>query len=154
MKKIIRNLLVVIFIAGSVLVSCKPSTKEENASQEKVQNAKENVQDAKDSLAVARKAATAEEWQAFKNQTDSIINENEIRIAELKLKMNKTSKSIDAKREKNIEALEQKNKDLKVKIETYKNSVDADWQSFKREFNHDVDEMGNALKDITTNNKN
>lgn len=153
MKKIIRNLVVVIFIAGIILVSCKFSTKEENASQEKVLDAKENVQDAKDSLVAAKKAATAEEWQAFKDETESIINENEARIAELKLKMKKTGKSIDAKYKKNIEVLEQKNKNLKVKIETYKNDTNADWQSFKREFNHDMNEIGQALKDLTIDNK-
>jgi hypothetical protein len=153
MKKIIRNLVVIMFVAGLVLVSCKPSTKEENASQEKVEDAKENLQDAKDSLVAAKKSATAEEWQDFKDETESIIDKNEARIAELKLKMKKTGKSMDAKYEKNIEVLEQKNKDLKVKIETYKNDANADWQSFKREFNHDMDEIGQALKDLTINNK-
>lgn len=153
MKKIIRNLVVVIFIAGIILISCKFSTKEESASQEKVQDAKENLQEAKDSLVAAKKSATVEEWQAFKGETESIINENEARIAELKLKMKKTGKSLDAKYEKNIEVLEQKNKNLKVKIETYKNDANADWQSFKREFNHDMNEIGQALKDLTIDNK-
>jgi hypothetical protein len=150
MKKIIFTLL----LALTVLIGCKPSNKDGIESQEKVQEAKENVQNAKDSLSVARKAATAEEWQAFKNDTDSIINENEIRIAELKAKMKKTGKSIDAKYQKNIEVLEQKNKDLKVKIDAYKNDANADWQSFRREFNHDMDEIGQALKNLTVDNKN
>jgi capsule polysaccharide export protein KpsE/RkpR len=160
MKKIIRNLVAIICIVGFILVGCKSSTEEEKAAQEKVQDAeenvqdaKENVQDAKDSLVSAKKAATAEEWRTFKNVTDSIINYNEARIAELKLKMKKTGKSIDAKYEKNIEVLEQKNKNLKLKMETYKNDANADWQSFKSEFNHDMDKIGQALKDLTIDNK-
>jgi len=150
MKKIIFTLAIT---AVTVLVSCKPSTKEQIASQDKVQDAKENVQDAKDSLAVAKKEANAEEWSIFKSQTDSVINYNEARIAELKLKMKKTGKSIDSKYEKNIGVLEQKNKDLKIKMETYKNDANADWQSFKREFNHDMGEIGQSLKDLTVDNK-
>lgn len=152
MKKIFFALAVTTLFTGMTL-SCMPASREEVALEDKVQDAKENVQDAKDSLAVARKAANAKEWQTFKNNTDSIINENEIRIAELKLKIKKTGKSIDAKYKEKIDILEQKNKDLKAKTATYKNDRSADWQSFKREFNHDMDELGQAMKDLTVDNK-
>ena len=49
--------------------------------------------------------------------------------------------------------MEQKNKDLKVKMDAYKNDVSSDWQSFKREFKHDTDEIGKVLKDLTVDNK-
>jgi hypothetical protein len=153
MKKIIFILAVTTFMAGTTLVGCKSTTKEEIASQEKVDDAEQNLEDAKDSLVVAKKAATAEEWQTFKNQTDSVISYNEAQIADLKLKMQKTGKTVDAKYQKNIDILEQKNKNLKVKIDTYKNDANTDWQSFKREFNHDMDEIGKAFKDLTVDNK-
>ena len=154
MKKIIFLLTITTFILATTLVSCKSTTKEEIESQEKVDVAEQNLKDAKDSLVVAKKAATAEEWQTFKDQTDSVISYNEAQIAELKLKMQKTGKSVDAKYQKNIEILEQKNKDLKVKADTYKNDANSDWQSFKREFNHDMEELGQAFKDVTVDNKN
>jgi len=153
MKKIIFLLTITTFILATTLVSCKSTTKEEIESQEKVDVAEQNLKDAKDSLVVAKKAATAEEWQTFKDQTDSVISYNEAQIAELKLKMQKTGKSVDAKYQKNIEILEQKNKDLKVKADTYKNDANSDWQSFKREFNHDMDEIGQAFKNVTVDNK-
>jgi len=28
-----------------------------------------------------------------------------------------------------------------------------EWETFKREFNHDMDELGKALKDLTVDNK-
>jgi len=141
------------FIVGTTLVGCKSSTKEEIESREKVDVAEQNLKDAKDSLVVAKKAATAEEWQTFIDQKDSVIMYNEARIAELKLKMQKTGKSVDAKYQKNIDILEQKNKDLKVKADAYKNDANSDWQSFKREFNHDMEEIGQAFKDVTVDNK-
>ena len=153
MKKIIFLLTITTFILATTLVSCKSTTKEEIESQEKVDVAEQNLKDAKDSLVVAKKAATAEEWQTFKDQTDSVISYNEAQIAELKLKMQKTGKSVDAKYQKNIDILEQKNKDLKVKVDTYKNDANSDWQSFKREFNHDMDEIGQAFKNVTVDNK-
>ena len=153
MKKIIFFLAITTFIVGTTVVGCKSTTKEEIESQEKVDVAEQNLKDAKDSLVVAKKAATAEEWQTFKNQTDSVISYNEAQIAELKLKMQKTGKSVDTKYQKNIDILEQKNKDLKVKVDTYKNDANSDWQSFKREFNHDMNEIGQSFKDLTVDNK-
>lgn len=152
-KKIFFSIAFLTFMAGLLFVGCKPETKEEKESQENVHEAEQNLQEAKDSLAVAKKNANTKEWLAFKNDTDSIINQNEIRIAELKAKMKKTGKTIDAKYEKNIDLLEQKNSDIKIKIDTYKDNTSSDWQSFKREFNHDMDEIGKALKDLTINNK-
>lgn len=153
MKKIIFTLTVTAFMTLTILVSCKPSTNEEMVLEDRVEIAKDDVREAKDSLAVARKEANKDEWEAFKSQTDSVINYNEARIAELKLKMKKTGKSIDDKYKENIDVLEQKNRDLKAKTATYKKDRNADWQSFKREFNHDMDEIGQALKDLTVDNK-
>jgi hypothetical protein len=52
-----------------------------------------------------------------------------------------------------IDALEQKNAALKSKLNTYENNAQSDWESFKREFNHDMDQLGNSLRDLTVNNK-
>ena len=153
MKKTIFFLAITTFIAGTVLVSCKSSTKEEIESRDKVDVAEQNLKDAKDSLVMAKKAATAEEWQSFKDQKDSVISYNEAKIAELKLKMQNAGKSVDAKYQKNIDLLEQRNKDLKIKGDTYKNDANSNWQSFKREFKHDMDEIGQAFKDVAVDNK-
>ncbi|HQZ24325.1 MAG TPA: hypothetical protein PLD18_03415 [Flavobacterium sp.] len=153
MKKSIFTLAVITCVAGIVMISCKPSTKEEKESQEKVEIAKDNLEYAKDSLDMAKKAASDEEWKSFKNSGDSIIRINDLKIAGLKLKMKNTGKTIDTEYQKNIDVMEQKNKDLKVKMDAYKNDVSSDWQSFKREFKHDTDEIGKALKDLTADNK-
>ena len=153
MKKSIFTLAVITCVAGIVMISCKPSTKEEKESQEKVEIARDNLDDAKDSLAVARKEATEQELEAFRNSGDSIIRINNLKIAGLKLKMKETGKSIDVTYQKNIDILEQKNENLQVKMDTFKNDAKSDWQSFKREFKHDTDEIGKALKDLTVNNK-
>ena len=153
MKKIIFILAVITIMVGTTIIGCKSTTKEEIESQDRVEVAEQNLKDAKDSLVVAKKAATAEEWQNFKDQTDSVIRYNEAQIAELKVRMQKTGKSVDVKYQKNIEILEQKNMQLKVKADTYRNDANSDWQSFKREFNHDMDEIGQAFKDVTVDNK-
>lgn len=146
MRKTIFTLAIAVFVTAATFMSCKSPTKEEIEAQE-------NVNEANEELVEAKKEATEAEWEAFKHSGDSIIDRNEERIAELKRDMKKTGKSIDAHYQESVDALEQKNKDLKAKMEGYKNDANSDWQSFKREFNHDMDELGQAFKDLTVNNK-
>lgn len=148
MKKTLIALMVVATIATSAALSgCGPSTPKEDAAQAKVDEAQQDLTDAK-------RAATANEWQAFKDETDIKIKENALRVAELKEKMKKSGKAIDAIYEKKIDGLEQQNKDMKARVEAYEQTGKTEWDAFKREFNHDMDELGNALKDLTVDNKN
>lgn len=153
MKKIIFALFLTIFISVTILIGCKPSTKEEDTAKENLDIAKENVETAREDLAKAKKAATNEEWIEFKQETDSVIRVNESRIAELKVKIKNTSKSIHTSYEKKVDTLEQKNANLKAKLANYKNDADTDWQSFKQEFKYDMNELSQALKGLTVNNK-
>lgn len=127
---------------------------------QKVEDAKENVAEAKQDLkevvqdanAEMVKTANEEEWRLFKNETELKIKDTENRIAELKVKMKSSGKTMDAVYTKQIENLEQKIVNLKDRVSAYEKSQ-SDWVSFKREFNHDMDELGQALKDLTVNNK-
>jgi antirestriction protein len=153
MKKTICTLALTTVVAASLLVGCQTSTKKEAIAEEKVAAARNDVQDAKEELMDARKEATAEEWKSFKDQTNATIHKNELRIGDLKAKMKKTGNSIDATYAKKVAELEQKNKDINYKVETYKNDRNSDWESFKREYNHDINELGTALRALTVDNK-
>ena len=48
---------------------------------------------------------------------------------------------------------EQKNNDMKRKLEDYKEEGIEQWNSFKSEFKKDLDELGKALKNLTVDNK-
>ena len=52
-----------------------------------------------------------------------------------------------------ISDLEQKNTDMKKKLDEYGMEGKDKWDAFKAEFNHDMDELGKALKDLTVDNK-
>ena len=154
MKQLIFSItLSIIIMIGSILSSCQsPSQKVEDA-QVKVDDAKKDLKEVqKDANTEAQKAANAEEMKAFRSETDLTIKNYEMQIGDLKDKMKKSGKKLDAVYQKNIDVLEQKIKDLKIKLDNYEKNQ-SDWQSFKREFNHDMDELGKALKDLTVNNK-
>lgn len=154
MKKAILILTVITTVmSGMIFIGCEsPAQKAENA-QTDVKEAKQDLKDAqRDADAAAVKAANAEEWNTFKSQSEAIIRENDVRITELKEKMKKAGKALDAVYAENISKLEQKNRDMRTRIDTYEKSQNG-WESFKREFNHDMDELGQALKDLAVNNK-
>lgn len=49
----------------------------------------------------------------------------------------------------NLNALEKKNDDLKKKLTDFTSKDPKDGTSFKIEFNHELDELGKAVKDFT-----
>jgi hypothetical protein len=153
MKKIIFTLAITTFLTGTILVGCQDSSKKEEVAKDNVEEARDNLDDAKEELSDIRAAATEKEWNAFKESTDSTIKQNEIRISEMKTKMKKTGKSIDEMYAKQIEELELKNRNIKLKVQEYKNDTNSDWESFKEEYKRDMDELGTAMKNITVDNK-
>lgn len=154
MKKLsFINLIAASFVAASLLTSCSSNADKENKAKEEVNEAKENLQEVKnENQEDAVKKANAEEWQAFKADAESKIKDHEARIAELKEKMKKSGKTMDALYQKKIDNLEARISDLKLKLDNYEKNQ-SDWQSFKTEFNHDMDEFGKAFKDLTVDNK-
>jgi hypothetical protein len=151
MKKIFYTLVITTALAAaSLFTACQssPSTPAEEAAQAKVDTAKSELRE-------AQKAATAEEWEAFKTESVEKIRINELSIADFKEKMRTSESQFDALYVEKIDKLEKQNKKLKAKIENYENFENRknNWASFKSEFNHDMDELGQALKDLTVDNK-
>jgi TolA-binding protein len=145
MKKSIFTLAALsLFMTGTIFTSCNSAAqKEENTTTTEQQEAINDEQ----------VVATAEEWQEFKTDAEAKIKRNEIRIEELTVQMNKPGQVFDDLYKNRILELEQQNKKLQDRIDAYDKSH-TDWEKFKRKFNHDMDELGDALKNITVNNKN
>lgn len=160
MKKTIFTLAMIPMIVLSLMSSCNTPAEKEEAAQEKVVDAREDVLEAKDDLKEAQidavqaeqKNATAEEWKEFKRETDEMIQANRDRISELKANMKKSGQKMDAVYQANIDTLQARNNRLKDRINNYEKNQ-SDWASFKREFNRDMEEIGNSLKNLTVDNK-
>jgi len=98
------------------------------------------------------KIDSAEDFHKFKKEAESKIKENQKKIAELKKKKVSESKEVKNKYDKKVLALEQKNNELKSKINKADDTKTNMWTSFKREFNHDMDKLGLAFKDMNADN--
>lgn len=148
-----KFLFPLIGIFAVAVLSCQNTTQREAAADAKVDEARAELDSAKAELSNARKAATAQQLQEFREQSNIMIRRNENRIADLKAEAQQTGKKIDASYQQSIDALEQKNKDLQDKMDNFKNDTSDDWEQFQREFSHDTDELRKALSDFTVNNK-
>ncbi len=149
MKKLIYFLSVTTFLTAIVLIGCESTDQKEETTEIKVEAADTTKTNAN---TVTVKTATAEEWKEFKTEAQLRISENEKKIAELKAKVQKPGKLFDEMREKKIKNLELKNKELRDRIANYE-TTQSDWEKFKQEFNHDMDELGQAIKDLVVDNK-
>jgi len=145
MKNNIFTLAVMGLMAGTLVTGCGKTT------EQKVQNARENVGDAKQDLKDAQTAYLAE-WQTFKRESEQTIAANEKRIDRFKEKMDKAGPKVKAKYSKDVAVLEQRNRDLKKKLEEYKDEGQSKWEEFKTNFKHDMDGVGKTMTDLFKDN--
>lgn len=130
-------LAVILLMAGSLLIGC--DNNRENAS-EKVKKANQDMLNAQSQF--------EEKWQQFKYDTELKIHANQKNIADFKTAMKTTSIKFKAKYENEILTLEQKNIELQKKLNNYKYEGKDKWEKFKKEFNNDIDSVGNALNTL------
>ena len=98
------------------------------------------------------KIDSAEDFNRFKKQAEAAIKENKQKIKVLKSKKSDASKEEKENYDKKVKALEEKNKNLKSKINSSSKTTTEMWAAFKREFNHDIEELGKAIRDIAKDN--
>jgi hypothetical protein len=138
MKNKIFTLAVIGCMAGIFFAGC------EKTPEQKVEGANQALKDAK--------ADYRAEWQKYKTASEEQIKANEDRIDAFKAKMEKAARKTKVKYHKAVAELEQKNRDLKRKLEEYKDEGESKWQEFKTSFSHDMDGVGNTMKDLFKDN--
>ena len=148
MKKHILSLAIITIVAGTAFTACQ-------SSGEKVENAQEDVQKAENKVADARQElneATSDSIAEYKRDTREKIAAHEKSIAEFKARIANDKKENKAKYDKKIADLEQKDTDLKKKLDDFKADGKDQWEKFKTEFNHDLDEFGKSVKNLSVKN--
>ncbi len=166
-KKKSSTLVMSILVTGIIFSGCSSPAKKEEADQKKIEKSQEEVAEAQRDLQTAKQEADAtvqqvnaddkitkenEAWVAFRAESIAKIHNNEVRITELRDKMKSSGKTMDKMYAKKIDKLEERNNELRKEIEQYQEKP-SNWESFKAEWNHDMDELGNAFKDLVTDNK-
>jgi chromosome segregation ATPase len=147
MKKVMYVFTAVsLMLAGASFVGCNTNTP-----AEKVTNAQKDVNEANKDLDAANKAYLAD-IENYKKETSEKIMANDKAIADFKARIETEKKDAKANYLKQVADLEQKNSDMKKKMDDYKADNKEKWEIFKQEFNHDMDELGAAFKGLTIKN--
>ena len=142
MKKSILVLATSTLITGAFLTSC-------NSPAEKMENAQNNVIEANKDLDKASDEYLAD-FDKYKKEADEKIAANDKSIADFKTRIENKKKEAKVDYKNKIAELEQKNSDMKKKIDDYKVEGKEKWEMFKKDFSKGMDEIGNALKDLTS----
>lgn len=151
MKKTMFSFAVVaLMLASSAqLTSCSsPSQKEENAKEEVVDAQHDLAEAQQDASQASAQAATEEEWQAFKTETNAKIDANQALIGELRKKKRKADNDMTEDAYKaQIDGLQERNKQLRDRMDAYESNK-SDWATFRNQYNNDMDELGRSLNDL------
>jgi len=121
------------------------------SSAEKVDNAKTNVDDAKQNLDQAKEDYD-KEYAKFKLESDHRIEKNNQQIENLRITAKDMKKEARLEYERTIADLEARNLELKKKLDAYSEEGNEKWESFKREFNEDMNNLGQAFENIGKDN--
>lgn len=141
-KPIITLALAAFFIPATIITGCKSPTQKAEDAKENVQDAREDLNEAKqDANTAVVKAASDEEWKAFKIDADAKIKKNELRISQLR------AKSKDQTTKQKIDALETRNDELKSRLNDYERNK-TDWATFTRDYNQSLSEVDNSFNEF------
>ena len=136
-----------LIIMGIVLINGLLLTRMNLAQETKVEAAKEKVKNAKLELKDAQ-TENDKEFTQYKTEVDLKISANEKSIAELKEKIKVSDDKFKAKYETKVEALEERNSELKTKLSEYKYEGNDQWVIFKRGFNRDLKAVGKGINNL------
>lgn len=143
MKRIVYSFPALLLAAGMVLASCSSNeTAEERMDRmgNSVDNTANNISD----------------WIEFRKAAKAEIAANRQKIAELRVKQEKQGDLGDKISQERIDMLEAENERLQEKMNKYDPKREADgkrWDEFKREFRHDMDELGKSIGDLGRDNR-
>lgn len=149
MKTYIIKTILTTSIIGLFMTSCNNSP---TAKEEDVKEATQDLIDAEADFDQAEYDSISN-FNAFKENIQLKLVENQSVINDLKSKISskgKVDRDID---EVEINKLEKRNTELKLKIENYEQGPEQKWALFKVDFNNELDDLGKSISNMADRNK-
>jgi chromosome segregation ATPase len=145
MKKSIILLTVLTVVSGSILITRCTTTSDKVAdAQAKVNEAHQELNDAN--------AEYLADVEKYKKETAAEIAANNESIAAFNKRIETEKNEAKAVYKNQVAKLEQKNTDMQKRLDDYKADGKDNWKAFKKEFSHDMSELGQAFRDLTVSN--
>jgi len=128
----------------AVFASCNTPT-------EKINQAKNDVAKANQELENAKKEYVAD-VATYKIKIDEKIAASRKSMLEFNVRISNEKATTKKAFQKRLAELEQRESNLKKKMDDYKMDGQENWIIFKTEFNQDMEDLEKALKDLTAKN--
>ena len=145
--KIVFSLVLAALVSISI-ASCNKSPK---AKEEVLIDAKQDVETAKEDLDEATSDSIVE-FNKYKSSIQIKLAENEKVISDLIASIKAEDRKTQTLYNKQLENLQLRNTELKLKIETYKQGPTQKWELFKLDFNKELDKLGKSISSTANNN--
>lgn len=145
--KIVFSLVLAALVSISI-ASCNKSPK---AKEEVLIDAKQDVETAKEDLEETTSDSIVE-FNKYKSSIQIKLAENEKVISDLKASIKAEDRKTQTLYNKQLENLQLRNTELKLKIETYKQGPTQKWELFKVDFNKELDKLGKSISSTANNN--
>ena len=164
MKTKFLYLTMITVMAGTILTSCGKTTKEDaSAVKEDVTELNQDLLEGAKDTSVETNEAVHADWKKFEASAKIAIENTNSQINALRDKIAKADKAEKVRLTAKADELEKKNAELKEKlvkrgkeitedVKEMNDSAKEEENKFEREFNHDMDEMGTAIKDLFKDN--
>jgi prefoldin subunit 5 len=148
-KNILKHLTVVGFANSTDLSNCEILENELNEAKGRFKLAKKDVKDAKQKL----NQALEEVMNKIENKKKEIKETQSNLVNDPESSPVFNTENIKSKYDEAMVALELRKNKIKKKIEEYNVEGTENWDSFKHKLNHDLEELGLALKGFVTKSK-
>jgi len=142
---ILLGVAISIFLASAIFTSC-------DTGAEKVDNAKNKAVEADENFYKVNQEYLAD-IDSFKRETAAKIDANNVMIADFKTKTAYAKKDAKVYYDELIAVLQQKNIEMKAKLDAYEENGKDNWETFKAEFSSDMNDLGEAFKNFTIKNE-
>lgn len=142
-----KIILISAFALAIIFNSCGNNNKNDAEKRDSLENKMDQVSDKAEAVG----DTLQDDYDRYRAELNARIEQNEKDINEAWARESKKGTNARKDYKNRVEKLEKQNKEMKSRLEKQKR--DEKWQEFKREFNHDMDELGKAIKDLGVNNE-
>jgi ABC-type enterochelin transport system substrate-binding protein len=142
MKRMMYYLIITMVVTGMILTACQSST----TKREKAKG--EEMPDTVIYIDQDQKLTFKDSVDQFKKQSEKQIRLNKKEIVLFKTEIIDEKEKAKIRDDEKIAELELRNNDLVIRLDSYNDESQEQWDSFKVEYNEDMNDLDDDFKDL------
>jgi hypothetical protein len=132
-------------VAGTTISSCQKTQNNPDTL-----TTSQNTQTTTQTTPTATPATYVTEYPVYRTSTEAELTRNQDTISAMKERLKNANAKLRASLQREEEALARENADLRARLESYKDQGSESWQKFKSDFDHSMDSIRTAMKNMQT----